>query len=198
MPPTLNSTLSTAACPTEIAMLSYCAVRKPESSTVTAYVPGASASARYRPSASLVNTRCWPVSVSLTVTVAPGSAAFDESRTTPEIDPVVPCAAATARPPHSTAVAAAISLTAAATRDVCISFSSMLHPGASPPDPLHAHSRGPLSPRSVRVTRFARSLFFLQGLHHRNTLHSRSNQDPRTLEPNPDASASDFALRSGH
>src|SRR5207244_5241317 len=90
-----SGTFGTGAGPTERATCRYCAVRNPDSSTVTAYVPGTSASARYRPCSSVVRTRLRAVPTSVTVTVAPGRAAFDASVTKPAIDPVVPCAAAT-------------------------------------------------------------------------------------------------------
>jgi hypothetical protein len=122
MPPIAISTLRTSAWPTDTATLSYSAVRKPDSSTVTSYLPGASPSARYRPSSSVVIVRVFPVSTSLIATVAPGSALFEESTINPEIDPVVPCAATSAKFTDSVTAATAISLSTAATWDVCIAL----------------------------------------------------------------------------
>ncbi len=61
---------------------------------------------------------------------------------------------------------------------------SALDLGASPPDPLHARSRGPHDPRSARVAHSLRSFaqLLISGLRPQTPLHARSRgpHDPRS------------------
>src|SRR5262249_49500825 len=79
---------TTAASPTARLTPVWRAVLKPADSALTSYLPTGSDNTRYVPASSVRNVRPAPVSLLVTVMVAPGTAAPVESSTLPETDAV--------------------------------------------------------------------------------------------------------------
>ncbi len=94
--PTGSVTLMTAVWPAE-SVTPFCSnFLKPASSAATSYLPRGRRGARYSPSLPLTTTRWAPVSVLVTVTVTPGSAAPVLSATVPWMLPLIACDCASA------------------------------------------------------------------------------------------------------